>query len=188
MFDCCANSMFDSYITRTLGDIFPNVSDFKQAYNDLNYPSNSLIIDNLDTIYNLLMGDYMSSHIKSSSEDQFKLRFFSLIFRLAPTTFRKAEIQQKLQALTDDEMMIDGLSINNHANNPSTQPSTSSIEELTYIDNQTTARALSGKTRAYYQNALALEKDPYESFIKAFKPLFVSFGSSTTYLYKDILE
>jgi hypothetical protein len=65
--------------------------------------------------------------------------------------------------------------IYNTALNPSVSPSTSSLEELTYINSQNTTNYKRSKLEAYAQLLDLLEVDVTEEFLNKFKKCFKVF-------------
>ena len=65
--------------------------------------------------------------------------------------------------------------MHNHAYNPSTVPSTGSLDELNYINDQNTTNLKKSKMDAYEQLLSLLEVDVTEEFISKFKKCFKVF-------------
>jgi hypothetical protein len=76
---------------------------------------------------------------------------FSVIFQYGPTWQKRLDIQAKIRGLTDSDILIGSKAIYNTALNPSTAPSTGSLEELTYINSQNTTNYKKSKLEAYAQ-------------------------------------
>ena len=64
--------------------------------------------------------------------------------------------------------------IYNTANNPGTEPSTGSLEELPYINSQNTTGYKKSKMDAYANLLALLDTDVTEDFIKKFGKLFIT--------------
>lgn len=161
-----------NYRTRKFTDIFPDYATFQTETAACSIPI-SLSEVNLQTLYYLLYARYGNSHIASSDENQFKYKMWSVIFQYGPTWEKKLEVQENLRGLTDDELMTSYKNINNVSMNPSTEPSTGSLEELTTINQQTTSMAKRGKLGAYAQLWEILVSDVTEQFLSKFKKLFL---------------
>lgn len=99
---------------------------------------------------------------------------FSIIFEYGPTWAKRLEIQDKLRDLTEEELITGGRAIYNHATNPSSLPSTSALEELDYIDNQSTTNYKKSKIEGYSLLIGLLETDVTEQFIRKFRKLFIA--------------
>ena len=87
------------------------------------------------------------------------------------------EIQDTLRSLKLDdssEIYKGGKSIYNHSYNPSTAPSTSSLEELTTINDQNTNNVKRGKLESYQALWDMIATDVTKEFIDKFKRLFLT--------------
>lgn len=166
--------LFGSYITMTFADIYPSYSEFEKDFNEL--PFNFEFKDNksLSLIYYLLYAKYGNSNISSSDINQFKFQLFALIYQYGATWERKLELQDALRKLTDEDILTSSIQIINHASNPSTAPTTSSLEELPFINAQTASGYKKNKTDAYSFLYDVLRDDITSEFIGRFKRLFIS--------------
>ena len=93
------------------------------------------------------------------------------------------EIQKKLRQLTDDEIFTGSKQIANHALNPSTAPSTASLEELTYVDAQNTMSWKRSKLEGYNQLMSLLDNDVSADFLRQFRKLFLTIVEPEAPLY-----
>ena len=166
------NSLYGNYRTRTFAEIFPTVEEFVAEYT--NSALSRLSQKDITVLYYLLYGNYGNSSIASSDENLFKYKMFSVIFEYGPTWAKRLEIQEKLRNLTEEELITGGRAIYNHATNPSSLPSTSSLEELDYIDNQSTTNYKKSKLEGYSLLVGLLETNITEQFIKKFRKLFIA--------------
>lgn len=170
--DYARETYYGGYRTRTFSQIFPTEKDFETAY-DKNRLKRYMTEDlTLDMIYYMLYAHYGNSHICNSDEDQFKYYLYTLIFQYGPGTSKRLQIQNRLIQMTEDEMLKGSKAIYNHAFNPNTAPSTSSLEELLTINDQN----VTNYQRAYMDaagNVLSiLEENFLDAFIHKFKILF----------------
>ena len=139
---------------------------------------NTLITDvNIKLIWNLLYSRFANSPIANKDEDQFKNKVFAIIFQYAPTWQKELDIQKKLRGMNLDsgDLFLGTKMIYNHAYNPSTEPSTASLEELTKIDNQNTTHYKKGVLEGLNYLDDLLKNDVTEAFISKFKKLFKQF-------------
>lgn len=164
---------YGSYRTRTFADIFPSVTDFLTAYNGEQIPA-KLSDETATTLYYLLYARYGNSHIAYDDENQFRYALLSTIFMYGPAWEKRLEIQDNLRGLTEAELLQGSKAIYNHAYNPSTQPSTGTLEEINYINDQNTTNYKKSKISAYADLLALLETDVTESFIYHFKKLFIT--------------
>lgn len=173
-------SIYGEYRTRTFGEIFPDVTSFTDFYSSGPIPGrllngNDYSTYQADTIYTLLCSEYFGAHISMSSEDWFKLKVMQIIYEYGPTWQREMALQDKLLALTDDQLMTGSKAIYNHAAHPSTDPSTATLEELTYIDDQNTSNWKKERIRAFVDGSSGLDDSITRTFLNRFKKLFIKF-------------
>lgn len=168
---------------RKFSDIFNEYDVFETFLTTCKIPL-KISDENTEILYYLLYARYGNSTIQSSDENQFKYKLASIIFQYGPAWEKKLEIQDSLKALTMDELELGSKLINNHALNPSTQPSTNTQYELDKIDSQTVTLTKRGKLEAYNNLLALLSTDVTEAFIKKFQKLFIQFtypASAYTY-------
>jgi hypothetical protein len=132
----------------------------------------SLTAQQQSTIYYLLVARYGENPIANNTEDLFKTKLFARIYAYAPLFFRKRQIQDTLRSLTEDEIRLGSKQIYNHAFNPSTTPTTATLEELEFINDQNTANNKKGKLDGYMLLWSMLSSNEVEDFLKKFKSLF----------------
>lgn len=167
------NSLYGNYRTRKFTDIYDNVDAFLADYSDNGLP---MLVDttNMTTLFYLLYARYGNSTIASSDENQFKYKLFSLVFQYGPTWAKRLEIQDKVRNLTEDELRESAKALYNHSYNPSTLPSTDTVDELLTINEQNVTKHRRSKTDAYALLNDLLETDVTEEFISKFKKLFIT--------------
>ena len=167
------NSLYGNYRTRKFTDIYDNVNDFLEDYSDNGLP---MLVDttNMTTLFYLLYARYGNSTIASSDENQFKYKLFSIVFQYGPTWAKRLEIQDKIRNLTEDELRESAKALYNHSYNPSTLPSTDTVDELLTINEQNVTKHRRSKTDAYALLNDLLETDVTEEFISKFKKLFIT--------------
>lgn len=166
-------SEYGNYRTKTFNDIYDSVETFLDDYNSVGIPA-KIGSDSASTLYYLLYARYGNSSIINSDENQFKYKLFSIIFQYGPAWEKKLEIQDKLIALSDDELTKGTTAIHNSALNPGTEPSTQSLEELEYINSQNTTKYKKSTIEGYSNLLLLLENDVTEDFLKKFSRLFIN--------------
>lgn len=172
--------------TMLFNDVFPTSGDFVADIKDTGLPN--LVTDiSLNTIYYLLFARYGNNPIANLSIEYFKLKVAAVIHQFGPTWEKKMEIQKKLRDLSDDDLLVGAKNIYNHASNPSTTPTTGSLEELDYINDQTTQNVKRGKIEGYERLLELLEDDVTENFIIKFRKLFKTVVEpERTLLYEEI--
>lgn len=181
------NSYYGAYRTRTFADIFPSYTEFMNDYNinplRINFTSGLTI----SHIYYMLYAYYGNSHIAYTDENQFKYYMWSIIFQYGPSVSKEREIQDKLRSLSDEDLKLGGKAIYNHSYNPSTAPSTSTLEELTTINDQNTTNYKKSQMEGYAMLLSLLKKDVIEEFMRKFKVLFIKvLAPDYPLLYKTV--
>lgn len=138
----------------------------------INYTS-----DLIETLYYLLYAKYGNSSIASSDETQFKYKVFMTIFEYAPAWKQRLKIQEKLFNLDpdSDDVTNSSIKINNHAENPDTEPGTDAFEPLAGINSQSASTLKRGKLEGYSMLNELLETDVTEEFLGRFKKFFIKF-------------
>ena len=166
------NSLYGNYRQVKFTDVFPNVDEFINGYKAAQIQQR-LKNENISTLYYMLYARYGNSTIASSDTNQFKYKLWTIIFSYGPAWEKRIEIQDKLLALTDDEIQKGNTTIYNHAFNPSTAPSTETLEEIQYINDQTTQKSKRGKMDAYAYLWDLIDTDVTTEFLNRFQPLFL---------------
>lgn len=196
MFD---DGLFRSYFTKKFSDFWDSADEFYADWNEIG-PFRGCLGDTLindvnvteeeriKLIFYLLYAQYGNSHIANLDETQFKLRLWSTIFQYAPTWNTKLKYQAQIRALTDNEILIGATNVYNHSYNPSTAPSTQSLDELTTIDDQNVTKFKKSKLEAYFQATQYLEQDFTKEFIDRFKVLFLKIVEGQEPLYYNEIE
>ena len=167
------SSLYGNFRTRTFADVYTEFETFKEDYAECGIPI-TLNDTNLLTLYYLLYARYGNSNIASSDETQFKYKVFSTIFMYGPAWQKRLDIQQKLVNLSDEEIVKGTTAIYNSALNPSTAPTTQTLEELNYINSQNTTKYKKSKIEGYATLYALIETDVTEEFIGKFKKLFIT--------------
>ena len=140
----------------------------------------------LNTLYYLLYAKYGNNPLANMDEEQFKFKVFGIIFAKGPAWEKKLSIQEGLRALTEDDIIKGGRAIYNAAQNPSEEPTTSTTEELSYINSQNTTNYVKSKMEGYAQSMSLLEDDVTSRFINEFKVCFKVFVQpERTFLYEE---
>lgn len=163
-------------------DTYPTVEEFVNDYKNVGLPT-TITDESASVLYYLLYAYYGNSVIASSDLNRFRYNMFSIIWQYGPTWEKRVEIQKKLRQLTDDEIFTGSKQIANHALNPSTAPSTASLEELTYVDAQNTMSWKRSKLEGYNQLMALLDNDVSSDFLRQFRKLFLTIVEPEVPLY-----
>lgn len=169
------NNYYGGFRTRTFSDIFSSEDIFLDELKECKIPQ-IIPDDKVKTIYYLLYAQYGDSHVKATNENQFKYSLFSLIFSNAPAWDKEIQIQTELYNLSLDassDLYAGGKAIYNSAYNPGTRPSTSTLEELTAINQQNTTNYKKSKVEGLSILASLLKTDVTAKFIRVFANLFI---------------
>lgn len=166
--------MIPQYNNIKFTDVFPNVAAFSQLYTENGLPK-KVSYESINTIYYLLYARYGNNPIANNDRNQFIYKLFAIIFQYAPAWEKKLQIQENIRGLSDAEIMQGSKTIYNHALNPSTDPTTATLEELDYINDQNTTNFKRNKLEAYGAWLDLIANDVTEEFILRFKPLFRQF-------------
>ena len=159
--------------TKTFNEIWANYTTFSTDFNTS--PFNGIITaNNLEILYYLLYAKFGNSFITNLDENQWKFKVFSTIWKYGPAWEKKLEIQASLKELDikSEDFLKGARAIYNKALNPETEPSTSALTELNYINEQTTTNYKKSKMDALTQLWNLIATDVTDSFLERFAPLF----------------
>jgi hypothetical protein len=156
------NSMLPRYDTKLFCEIYDNAEDFLSDYKasglydavsvgtpPVLHLNNSLSDQETTILFYLLYAKYGNNPIANYDENQFKYKIFATIFQYGPAWSKKLDIQKKVRELTEEDIRLGSKAIYNHAYNPSTSPSTATLEELQAINEQNTTNYKKSKLEAY---------------------------------------
>lgn len=168
----CDNTYYGGFRTRTFSDVYVSADAFKD---DLRASGMSIELSDqsLINLFYLLYSRYGNSHIASNDETQFKYGLYSVVFMYGPSWEKRLEIQTMLRGLSEEDLLAGGKAIYNHSYNPSTQPSTDTLEELPTINDQNTTKYKKSKLDGYGALMQLLETDVTAYFLERFKKLFI---------------
>lgn len=181
---------FPEYATKTFTQVFPSYDDFKSDYDDL-IPLVSggitpLLADNIKATYYLLYARYGNTPIVNFDETQFKMKLMAVIVTYGPVWEKKKAIQKSLRDLTEADLLQGAKQIYNHAFNPSTEPTTQELEELTHINDQNVTNNKKAKMEAYSILWANLHVDATDEYLNKFKNCFSRFvGNQFPIIYVD---
>lgn len=171
------------YNTMTFAQIWITNNAFVEDFNE-SFAQNS--IKNPELLGHLLYAEYGNSPIAFSDVNLFKENVWATIFKFGPTWEKRLEIQEKVRNISEDELRVGSKAINNMAANPTQELTTSSLEEVTEITQQTSQKFVKSKMDAYSQLYDLLELDVTSEFIKQFRKCFKQFVMpENVILYED---
>lgn len=172
-------------------DVFPDAEAFKKEYIYYQALFNSPIKVNEDQmafIYYLLYSKYGSEYIAMSNTTRFEAKLFATLELAAPILLKELDIQKNLLKLTDEEIRSGTKAIYNHAFNPSGTPSTGTLEELPFINDQNTTQYKKSPMEGYAILLSLLDDKLLETFLRKFKKLFLRVLAPTLARLYDVRE
>lgn len=170
------NTIYQTYRTRTFGQIFPSAEDFVASYkaSGLSPQNNRITDESAATLFYLLYGRYGTSHIANHrDENQFVYELFSIVFSYGPTWEKNLELQNALREASINDLAKGATQVYNKALNPDTLPTQSAMEELPYISEQNTANHRRSLLETYANLSALLDSDLSNEFIGKFARLFI---------------
>lgn len=166
--------LFPQYNTPLFTDVYQSEDDFVDEMNACGIPV-KITGTSARTLFYLLYARYGNNPIANTDVNQFKYKLFSVIFQYGPTWEKRLQIQDGLRALSQDDLLYAGKQISNHAYNPGSAPSTSTLEELPHINEQSTTLNKRNVIDAYRNLWSMLKADVTEEFLDKFQRLFKTF-------------
>ena len=177
------------YNRLTFADVFTSKNDFREKLRDTTIITAAEITDAfLERLYFLLYANHGNDCISMSDETQWIFNVALITEANAPTYLKKEEVQKKLRSLSDDDLREGYKSIFNHANNPSTKPSTDASDEIPYISDQSVTKAKKNKTAAYIELWESLRTDLLQDFLRKYNKIFSRLASTSdrmVYIYDN---
>lgn len=172
-------NLYGNFRTRTFAEIFTeqgfdSVQVFDTAVKECGIPL-KIKDESLSTLFYLLYARYGNSHIASSDENTFLYKLASTIFMYGPTWEKRIEIQDKLRALQETDILKGSEAIYNTANAPGTEIAglVDNEGKLDFLSGQNTTAYRKSKMEGYATLASLLETDVTKEFIDRFANLFL---------------
>lgn len=162
------------YNTLIFKEIYPTLDDFTHDYTNSGFPDN-VSHQSLSITFYLLLGRYGNNPIANRDINQWRTKLFGIIFQYAPAWEKRLDIQEKIRKFTEADILKSTKTINNRAYNPDTAPGTASLEELAFINDQSTNTVIRSKLDGYSILWDLIEADVSEEYINRFKKLFKIF-------------
>ena len=164
--------MLPKYSTVLFTDIWNSYDEFITDFTASPFKDS---ITQTEILYYLLYARYGNNPIANNDIEQWKFKIYGIIFAYGPTWEKKLDLQEKIRNLTEDELRTGTKAVHNTALNPSTQPSTSALDELNYINSQNTTNYKKNKIDAYLDQFGLLDDSITEDFIVKFRKCFKQF-------------
>ena len=167
------------YSTKTFSQVYSSYEDFKSDYDQfitlVSGGVQPLTPANIKATFYLLFARYGNNPIVNFDVTQFKMKLMSVIATYGPVWEKKKAIQKSLRDLTEDDLLQGAKQIYNHAYNPSTEPTTQELEELTHINDQNVTNNKKAKMEAYSILWANLHVDATDEYLNKFKNCFSRF-------------
>ena len=167
------------YSTKTFAQVYPSYEKFKEDYDTLitlvSGGVQPLTPANTQATFYLLFARYGNNPIVNFDITQFKMKLMSVVATYGPVWEKKKAIQKSLRDLSEAELLQGAKQIYNHAFNPSTEPSTQELEELTHINDQNVSNNKKAKMEAYSILWANLHVDATDEYLNKFKNCFSRF-------------
>ncbi|MBO7209710.1 MAG: hypothetical protein J6V44_01695 [Methanobrevibacter sp.] len=167
------------YATKTFAQVYSSYEEFKEDYDALITLVSGGVLPltnaNVQATFYLLFARYGNNPIVNFDITQFKMKLMSVIATYGPVWEKKKAIQKSLRDLTEAELLQGAKQIYNHAFNPSTEPSTQELEELTHINDQNVTNNKKAKMEAYSILWANLHVDATDEYLNKFKNCFSRF-------------
>lgn len=182
------NENFPRFDTKLFTEIWEDSSSFLADYQSIGIPT-TISTTNATVLYYLLYSRFANNPIANLDEEQWKYKVFAIIWQYGPTWERRLSIQQTLRGLSEDDLIKGSKAIYNHAFNPNEAPSTATLDEISYINDQNTTNYKKSKMEAYAQLWDLLAIDVTTEFLNRFQKLFKQFVQpEKTFIYVTDLE
>ena len=181
--------MLPQYSTIKFTDVWYNAAEFVSDYKSSGlydattdssglHLNNSLSDSGATKLFYLLYARYGNNPIANRDVTQFQYKVFSVIMQYGPTWEKRLQTQINLRALSEDDIRLGSKAIYNQAMNPSTEPTTSTLDEITYINQQNTTNYKKSPLDGYAMLLELLDTDVTEDFLKKFNICFKKFVSA----------
>ena len=173
------NSIYNNNsATSRFTEVFTSVDTFITSFRESPLNDVNITDETLKKVFYELVAQYGDSYFKSTNDYRNKLKTFSILANEGVVYQKKLEIQKNLIKLTLQELMDNGVSISNYAENPGDDATTTidayeGEDFLKYVNNQNVTKDKSNKLNAYKSQLYAI-KNVTTDFIKKFSPLFES--------------
>ena len=167
------------YSTKTFAQVYSSFEDFKADYDALitlvSGGVQPLTEANARATFYLLFARYGNNPIVNFDVTQFKMKLMAVIATYGPVWEKKKAIQKSLRELSEADLLQGAKQIYNHAFNPSTEPTTQELEELTHINDQNVTNNKKAKMEAYSILWANLHVDATDEYLNKFKNCFSRF-------------
>ena len=180
----------------TFADMYPTIDAFMNGQKDtsgeyisIGYKTaaipQKISDESATTLYYLLYGQYGNSTLVGVDNNQWCYKLWSIVYMYGATWEKRIAIQDEIRALTIDDAVKGGTSINNQSLNPSEAPVNDSEDILKTINTQIVNRFNKSKVEGYQYLMDLLETDVTKTFLDKFKVLFLKIVAPEEPLYYE---
>ena len=186
-------SNYPRYDTKLFTEVFESFNDFLYYYkNDIDDSikvfddTTSDGLNTLKRIYYLLYARYGNNPIANYDENQFIYKLFTVVYQYGPTWAKRLDVQEKLRALSDDQLKEGSQAIFDHLYNPTEIPPE---DNMTYINERNKTKYKKSPLEGYAILEELLRADVTNDFLAKFQRLFKQFvRPERTWIYVTDLE
>jgi len=175
-------SQYGLYRTNTFVEVFPNKQKFREYYEEVGLGGFQKE-ETLGNLWTLLYARRGNDAVLSSDQQRFVYNLFSIVFKYGPDFEKKMELQKKIRSLTEEELSKGTTAIYNHADNPSTIPTSQDFEQLHKIDSQTATGYKKARVDSLMLQYDAMNTRYIEEFLRRFDNLFSPFPAEIPLYY-----
>lgn len=174
-------------LTFLFKEIFPTKEDF------LNYLTEYNIVENLTSaddenfanyIYKILYRRYANSNVQFDTIEDFKLNFANVLEDNFKKYKQQLRIIQKVQNLTDDELITISTALANQSNNPNTAPD-DPTKPLEFISAQAFTLARDNKLQAYLRAVNTIPTQLIDEMLMRCANLFKTLIPNQVFVYEN---
>ena len=176
------------YRTKTFSEVWGDYESFKEDYSNLialvSGGVQPLTEANARATFYLLYSRYGNNPIVNFDITQFKVNVMAVIATYGPAWEKRKSIQKSIRDLSEADLLQGAKQIYIHANNPATEPATGDLEELNFINDQSTSNSKKSKMEAYSILSSIIKVDSTDEYLNRFKDCFSRFvGDQCPKLY-----
>lgn len=171
MIKCYGGSDFGGYKNKSFSQIFPDFDSFLEEYKANGFGV-TIKDETARVIYYGIYARHGEDRPASLNTNMFKYKLWYIVYNEGPVFEKKTDIQAKLRALTDEEILDGTTAIYNHANNTSNPPSTDDKTQLKFIDDQNVTRYTKDKKTGYMELNELLKGNLMDAMMKKIDKLF----------------
>lgn len=162
--------------TSRFREVFTTADTFISLFRESPLNEAKLSDETLKKIYYELYAEYGDSYFRATNDYRNQLKTFSILQNEGLVYQKKLEIQNNLINMSLSELMEEGISISNYAENPGDDATTmiddySGEDFIKYVNNQNVVKNKKSKLDAYKSQLYAIRNVTTE-FIKKFSVLF----------------